>query len=153
MPPVSAPCEAGFEGLGAPSPTLVSVTARVLSQSHWGALVVAVVLAAAARVTYLMLLDAAVSFGAQVKAAFDLYLNKLPAQLGYKLPPTRNEQVEFWYALRRSYAYLEPAPPAVLQRAPPTGNLGEKRASEAAPKAPYDSGKGSPGATASGDQT
>jgi len=81
---------------------------------------------------YWLMLDRAIALGEQVKSAFDLYLGALAKQLGYKLPDTLDEQERLWSALRRSYAYFEPAlqDSKIKDPAPPVDAVGAAAAAE-----------------------
>lgn len=108
----------------APSPSVIEMFAA----TDWNALLVAPCSILFAWLTYRMLLDRTLALGEQVKSAFDLYLGALPAQLGYELPATADEQDKFWRALRRSYSYFDRAPdeyrPKKPGKAPSEASIG-----------------------------
>jgi hypothetical protein len=55
--------------------------------------------------SYWMATNAAMNYGAEVKAAFDLYRGELAEQLGLELPPSAEAEREMWRTLSRMMTY------------------------------------------------
>jgi hypothetical protein len=87
------------------------IEGKSLMQFKWAFPISAFLAFGSALLAYRFAIDRALAWGGMVKSAFDLYLPALAKQLGYNLPATGAQRVEFWEAITSMFLYLVPVSP------------------------------------------